>query len=237
MPSLVKMKILVVTAHPDDVDFGAGGTIAGWTDEGHEVVYCLVTDGRAGGSDRAMPRDEVGALRQREQTAAGAVLGVHELHFLGFPDGAVVADLDLRREISAVIRTVRPDRVLTQSPERRYDRIYASHPDHLATGEATLCAIYPDARNPFAFPELLERGLEPHTVAETWVMAGPNPRTFVDVTDTIERKIEALRCHTSQHADPDALPGRIRDWGRQIATLGGLPEGRFAEAFLVVDTA
>lgn len=211
--------------------------MATWTDEGHEVVYCLVTDGRAGGSDRGMSRDEMGALRRSEQTEAAAVLGVTELHFLGFPDGAVVADLDLRREISAVIRSVRPDRVLTQSPERRYDRIYASHPDHLATGEATMCAVYPDARNPFAFPELLERGLEPHTVSETWVMAGPNPRTFVDVTDTIERKIEALRRHASQHTDPDALPGRIRDWGRQIATLGGLPDGRFAEAFLVVDTA
>jgi len=231
------MKILVVTAHPDDVDFGAGGTVATWTDEGHEVVYCLVTDGRAGGSDRTMSRDDMGALRRREQTEAATVLGVSELHFLEFPDGAVVADLDLRREISAVIRSVRPDRVLTQSPERRYDRIYASHPDHIATGEAAMCAVYPDARNPFAFPELLERGLEPHTVAETWIMGGPNPRTFVDVTDTIERKIEALRRHASQHADPDALPGRIRDWGRQIASLGGLPDGRLSEAFLVVDTA
>jgi len=157
------MKILVITAHPDDVDFGAGGTIARWVSEGHEVVYCLVTDGQAGGSDNTISREEMARIRRREQTAAAKVLGVHKLHFLGFPDGAVIADLALRREISAVIRIEKPDRVLTQSSERRYDRIYASHPDHLATGEAALCAVYPDARNEFAFPELLsERGLQ-HT--------------------------------------------------------------------------
>ncbi len=109
------MKILVVTAHPDDVDFGAGGTVATWICEGHEVVYCLVTDGQAGGSDNTVTRDEVAAIRRREQTAAANMLGVTELHWLGFPDGAVVADLNLRREISAVIRIVKPDRVLTQS--------------------------------------------------------------------------------------------------------------------------
>ena len=101
------MKILVVTAHPDDVDFGAGGTVATWISEGNEVVYCLVTDGQAGGSDNTVTRDEVAALRRREQTAAANMLGVTELHWLGFPDGAVVADLNLRREISAVIRILK----------------------------------------------------------------------------------------------------------------------------------
>ena len=231
------MKILVITAHPDDVDFGAGGTIASWIAEGHEVVYCLVTDGQAGGSDNSITRDEMARIRRREQTEAANVLGVTTLHFLGFPDGAVVANLDLRRELSAIIRLERPDRVLTQSAERRYDRIYASHPDHLAPGEAALCAVYPDARNEFAFPELLaERGLPPHTVPETWIMAGPNPKHFVDTTDFIDKKIEALQRHASQHQDPAGLPQRMRDWGQMIAQAGGLPEGRCAEAFLVVDT-
>ena len=231
------MKILVITAHPDDVDFGAGGTVATWISEGHEVVYCLVTDGQAGGSDNTVTRDEVAALRRREQTAAANMLGVTELHWLGFPDGAVVADLNLRREISAVIRIVKPDRVLTQSGERNYNRIYASHPDHLATGEAALCAVYPDARNEFAFPELLnERGLAPHSVPETWIMAGPNPKHFVDTTDVIDKKIAALLCHESQHTDPAGLPERMRGWGQMIAEAGGLPKGRTAEAFLVVDT-
>lgn len=232
------MRILVVTAHPDDVDFGAGGTIATWTREGHEVVYCLVTDGQAGGFDNSIYRDDMTLIRRREQTEAAAIHGVTELHFLGFTDGAVVADLNLRREISAVIRTVKPDRVVTQSPERRYDRIYASHPDHLATGEATLCAVYPDARNEFAFPELIsERDLMPHTAPELWIMGGPNPKTFVDTTDVFELKIQALLCHKSQHQDPLGLPERMRFWGVQIAATGGLPAGRLAEAFLVVDTA
>ena len=231
------MKILVITAHPDDVDFGAGGTVATWVSEGHEVVYCLVTDGQAGGSDNTITRDEMARIRRKEQTAAANILGVTELHWLGFPDGAVVPDLNLRREISAVIRMVKPDRVLTQSSERRYDRIYASHPDHLATGEAALCAVYPDARNEFAFPELLsERGLAPHSVPETWIMAGPQPAQFVDTTDFIDAKIEALHCHVSQHNEPAGLAQRMKDWGQMIARAGGLPEGRFAEAFLVVDT-
>jgi LmbE family N-acetylglucosaminyl deacetylase len=132
---------------------------------------------------------------------------------------------------------VKPDRVLTQSSERNYNRIYASHPDHLATGEAALCAVYPDARNEFAFPELLsERGLEPHAVPETWIMAGPNPKHFVDTTDVLDKKIAALLCHASQHSDPEGLPERMRGWGQMIAEAGGLPKGRTAEAFLVVDT-
>ena len=231
------MKVLVVVAHPDDVDFGSGGTVATWIAEGHEVVYCLVTDGQAGGSDNTVTREQVAQTRRLEQTAAAKILGVTELHWLGFQDGAVVADLNLRREISAIIRIVKPDRVLTQSAERNYSRIYASHPDHLATGEATLCAIYPDARNEFAFPELLsERGLAPHAVPETWIMAGPNPKHFVDTTDVMAKKITALLCHESQHLDPAGLPARMRSWGEMIATAGGLPAGRTAEAFLVVDT-
>ena len=231
------MKILVVVAHPDDVDFGSGGTVATWIAEGHEVVYCLVTDGQAGGSDNTVTREKVAQTRRLEQTAAAKILGVTELHWLGFQDGAVIADLNLRREISAVIRIAKPDRVLTQSAERNYGRIYASHPDHLATGEATICAIYPDARNEFAFPELLsERGLAPHAVPETWIMAGPDPKHFVDTTDVLDKKIAALLCHQSQHPDPAGLPARMRSWGEMIAKAGGLPAGRTAEAFLVIDT-
>lgn len=231
------MKILVVVAHPDDVDFGSGGTVATWVAQGDEVVYCLVTDGQAGGSDNTVTREQVAQTRRLEQTAAAKILGVTELHWLGFQDGAVVADLNLRREISAIIRIVKPDRVLTQSAERNYSRIYASHPDHLATGEATLCAIYPDARNEFAFPDLFsERGLAPHAVPETWIMAGPNPKHFVDTTEVLDKKIAALLCHESQHLDPAGLPARMRSWGEMIATAGGLPAGRTAEAFLVVDT-
>jgi LmbE family N-acetylglucosaminyl deacetylase len=135
-----------------------------------------------------------------------------------------------------VIRQVRPDRVLTQSPQRRYDRIYASHPDHLAVGEAALCAVYPDARNPFAFPELVDEGLEPHVVPEVWLMAGPDADVYVDITDVFDRKIEALLCHESQLPEPERIPELMRGWGADLAQAGGLPDGRLAEAFQRVET-
>src|SRR3954453_3351801 len=208
-------RALVVTAHPDDVDFGAAGTVALLTDAGAEVTYCLVTSGDAGGSDRTIIRPDMIPLRQQEQTAAAKHVGVSQLVWLGVPDGRVVADLDLRLAVSRAITQVRPQVVITQSPERVLERIIGSHPDHLATGEATLCAVYPDARNPFAFPELLElEGLEPWSVDEIWVMAfsGAPGAEFVDVTPNIERKIAALLAHESQHADPAAMADVVRSW-------------------------
>jgi LmbE family N-acetylglucosaminyl deacetylase len=232
------MRILIVVAHPDDLDFGCAGTTARWTSEGHEVIYCLVTSGQAGGFDPSISRDDMAEIRRKEQTAAAAVVGVTELHFLDFEDGQVEATLDLRRAISRIIRQTRPDRVVTQSPERNLERMYPSHPDHLATGEATLCAVYPDARNQFAFPELLvDEGLEPHTVPEVWIMGGPQPDEFIDITDTIDRKIEALLCHESQMQRPEAMPDRILQWASDVAAAGGLDEGRVAEAFRSVNTA
>jgi LmbE family N-acetylglucosaminyl deacetylase len=230
-------RTLVVTAHPDDVDFGFAGTVAALTDAGIEVSYCIVTDGDAGGAETGMPREEMAPKRREEQTAAAAVVGVHDLHFLGYPDGRVEATLDLRRDISRVIRQVRPQRVLMQSPDRNWDRIYASHPDHLAVGEATIAAVYPDARNRWAHPELDAAGLEPWSVAQVWLGAGGAEVThYVDITDSVDRKIEALLCHKSQLPDPDATGQMVRGWTSMIATNAGLPEGRYAEAVRVVNT-
>lgn len=230
-------RILVVVAHPDDCDFGCAGSTARWTSEGREVSYCIVTDGDAGGSDRSATRAEVAQLRRREQTAAAAVVGVSDIAFLGYPDGKVEMSIALRRDISRVIRQRRPERVVTQSPERNYGRIFASHPDHRAAGEAALCAVYPDARNPFAHMELLnDEGLEPHTVDEVYLMAMAQGDTIVDITDTVDRKLEALRCHASQYDDWDALAERIRGWARLNAEQNGLGEGRSAESFLLVPT-
>jgi LmbE family N-acetylglucosaminyl deacetylase len=134
-------RILSITAHPDDVDFGAAGTIATWTDAGIEVVYCVVTDGDAGGYDESVPRAEMVALRRAEQTAAAKHVGVHDIRFLGYPDGRVEPVLALRKDLARVIRQVRPDRVVCPSPERNYARIGASHPDHRAVGAATLDAV------------------------------------------------------------------------------------------------
>ena len=169
-------RALVIAAHPDDIDFSAAGTVARWTDAGIEVTYCLVTDGDAGGFDESFPRAEMAPLRRKEQTAAAACVGVHDLRFLGYPDGRVEPSLALRKDLARVIRQVRPDRLICPSPERNYERIGASHPDHRAVGSAALDAVYPDARNPFAFPELLaDEGLQPWTVREVWVTAGPGP--------------------------------------------------------------
>lgn len=231
-------RALVVTAHPDDVDFGAAGTIAAWTRTGITVSYCVITDGDAGGFDPAVPRDRIGGIRQAEQRAAAAVLGVRELTFLGYPDGRLTLSIELRRDISRVIRQVRPQRVLLQSPERNWLRIGASHPDHLAAGEAALCAVYPDARNPFAHPELLAaEGLAAYAVPEVWVMAGPDPTHFVDVTDTYDRKVAALREHASQMEGVADLDGLLRSWLTRNARAAGWSDGRLAEAFRVFDTS
>ncbi len=230
-------RILVVTAHPDDVDFGAAGSVATWTAQGIEVAYCIVTDGDAGGYDTGIPRAEMAALRHDEQAAAAKTVGVTDLTWLGYPDGALVASLELRRDITRVIRRFKPDRVVSQSPDRNYQRIYASHPDHLAAGEATLCAVYPDARNGYAHTELLDEGYEPHTVREVWMMSGGEANRHVDITDTIDRKIEALLCHRTQMPKPEAIPEMIRNWAGMNAQAAGLPTGRFAEAFQAVSTA
>jgi LmbE family N-acetylglucosaminyl deacetylase len=228
-------RILVITAHPDDVDFGAAGSVATWTDAGIEVAYCICTNGEAGGFDDSVPRAKMAEIRQAEQRTAAKAVGVADLTFLGHPDGRLEATLDLRCDITRVIRRVRPQRVVGQSPERNYQRIYASHPDHLAAGEATLAAVYPDARNPFAHPELLTEGWEPWSVAEVYLMTAVGPDTFVDVSDVIERKLEALRAHVSQHPDPEGLDPLVRTWAAANAAAAGLPDGVLAEAFLRVD--
>jgi LmbE family N-acetylglucosaminyl deacetylase len=224
-----------VTAHPDDVDFGAAGTVATWVAAGVEVAYCICTDGDAGGSDRTISRAEVAALRQEEQRAAAAKVGVTDVTFLGHPDGRLAPTIELRRDISRVIRQFRPELVLMQSPERDWGRLVASHPDHLAAGEAAVDSVYPDARNPFAHPELLAEGLEPHTVLEIWVMASPRtePLIAVDITAQFDRKMEALRSHASQGTGDPAIEELVRGWAAAQAAMVGLPDGSLAETFQV----
>jgi LmbE family N-acetylglucosaminyl deacetylase len=229
-------RALVVAAHPDDIDFAAAGTVAAWVQAGIDVSYCLCTSGDAGGSDDT-PRDRMGPLREAEQKAAAAELGVHDLTFLRYPDGRLTPSIALRRDISRQIRRVRPQRVLAPSPEIWWGRIGASHPDHRAAGEAALAAVYPDARNPFAHPELLaDEGLEAWTVPEMWIMGAPEERTdhAVDITATFERKIAALRAHASQTADFPDLEGRLRAVLGEVAGRFGMPEGTLAEAFQIV---
>ncbi|WP_433329173.1 PIG-L deacetylase family protein [Spirillospora sp. CA-294931] len=232
-------KVLAVMAHPDDVDFSSAGTVAGWTDRGVEVVYLMVTDGDAGGFDDAVDRADIAPLRREEQRAAAKCAGVDDVRFLGYPDGRVEATLDLRRDLARVIRQVRPDVLVTSSPERNYERIHPSHPDHRAVGSAALDAVYPDARNPYAFPELLaDEGLAAWTVREVWFSGGPTANHYVDVTEHFDRKLAALKAHASQTAHMgDELEKMMRGWLGFNASRAELPEGRLAEAFHVIGTA
>ncbi len=229
-------RALVITAHPDDVDFSSAGVVAHITDAGGEVTYCLVTDGQAGGFDQTIERDVMAATRREEQTKAAAEVGVRDLIFLGHPDGSVEFTLDLRCDLTRVIRQVRPQVVVAHAPMVVISSVYGSHADHVATGQATWAAIYPDAGNPFAFPELLAAGHQPWNVSEIWVMNIPEANETVDITSQIDRKIRALRCHASQHRDPDGMEERVRAWYRYNASVGGLPEGTYAERFFVAST-
>ena len=229
-------KVLVVSAHPDDSDFGASGTIAAWIKMGIEVSYCICTNGDQGGEESGIPLEEMPAVRQREQRAAGAAIGVTEITFLNYRDGWLEPTIALRKDIVRAIRIAQPDRMVIQSPERNWERIGASHPDHLAAGEAAIQAVYPDARNPFAFTDLLEEGLQPWRVKEVWVTAHASPDHYVDVTDTFHLKMAALHSHVSQTAHNAELENMVRAWGERNAAAGGFPEGRIAEAFKIVNT-
>ncbi len=229
-------RVLIVNAHPDDVDFTCSATVATFVDLGIDVRYLIVTNGEAGGSDRSQSRTEMAQIRQDEQRAAAASVGVQEVIFLGYPDGRLEPTIELRRDISRVIRRLRPDLVIAPSPERNWWVIYASHPDHLVAGEATVNAVYPDARNPFAHPELLEEGLEPHSVANLWIMAAPESNIAVDITDRFAAKVGALACHKSQGGDHPDIEVRMREWGRTNGSAAGLLEGRMAELFWSIST-
>jgi LmbE family N-acetylglucosaminyl deacetylase len=231
----VPSRAVVIGAHPDDADFGAGGLIALWASQGCEITVVCVTDGDSGGFDASVAREDVPGIRRDEQRVAAALLGAKECVFLGRPDGFVEADRDLRRDLARVIRERRPEAVVTHAPERNYRFVFMYHPDHLATGAAALAAVYPDARNEFAFPEL---DLAPWEVSQVWLFGGPSDDTAVDVTEVFDAKVRACRAHDSQTPMLDrGVEAELRDHLGRMAAEHGLADGRLAEAYRVVDTA
>ncbi|MBT1002977.1 PIG-L family deacetylase [Paenarthrobacter sp. DKR-5] len=228
-------RVLCFAAHPDDIDFGAAGTIAGWTAAGVEVVYCIMTDGDAGGFDPAH-RAEIIAMRHEEQRRAAALMGVRDVRFLGQRDGFLEPSHEVIKQVVALIRELRPGIVLAMHPERNWDRLQKSHPDHLACGEAVTRAVYPALENPYAYPELADEGLLAYKLPHLWLYAGPSEREnhFVDVTDHVEQKLAAIRVHSSQHPDLDAMDRTVRGFLRDTALRAGFQTGRSAEAFHVV---
>jgi LmbE family N-acetylglucosaminyl deacetylase len=228
---------LVVVAHPDDAEFGCGGTLAAWAAEGWQVTLLICTDGSSGGPDEATDvrtelRRQLSATRKQEQEAAAKVLGLHEVVYLDYPDGELTPSIELRREIVRQIRRTRAYRVVCQSPDRVWDPQYMIgrfHPDHLAAGQATMAAVYPAAQNPWDFPELMGEGLLPSRVKELYVVGAPLINHAVDISATIEQKLGALACHVSQlGADQTKLSERIRGWAVERGQPFNLP---MAETF------
>jgi LmbE family N-acetylglucosaminyl deacetylase len=219
-------RALVVTAHPDDAEFGAAGTIARLVRDGCEVTYVIVTNGNKGSGDRTMTPERLARIRADEQRQAARTLGVERVEFLGYEDGEVEDTRALRRDVSREIRRFRPDLVICQSPARTYN-LGASHRDHRTVGGVTLDCVYPLARDHLAFPELVPE-FEPHKVREIYVMQWEAPQLVVDISDVIDLKIKALACHQSQFADFAAVETRIRERAAEL----GKPKGyAYAEAF------
>jgi len=219
-------RVLVVTAHPDDSEFGAGGTIARLARGGAEAAYIIVTNGNKGSGDRTMTPERLARIREDEQRNAARVLGVEHVTFLGYPDGEVEDTRDLRRDISREIRRWRPDLVITQNPHRTYN-LGGSHRDHRITAGVVLDCVYPLARDHMAFPELMPE-FEPHKVREVYVMQWENPHLVIDISETMDLKIKALACHQSQFANFADVEARVRE----RAALLGQPRGHaYAETF------
>jgi len=213
-PESPPARVLVVLAHPDDPEFFCGGTLALWAEQGREIEYCLLTRGDKGADDADTDPVALAHLREAEQRAAAAVLGVRQVRFLDLADGYLTPDLALRKQVVRVLRQVRPDIVVTCDPTNFFpsDR-YINHPDHRAAGQATLDAVFPAAGSGMFFPELeRERGLRPHKVSTVYVAEAQHPNTTVDVTAFLDRKVAALREHKSQINDMEGLDGRMREW-------------------------
>jgi LmbE family N-acetylglucosaminyl deacetylase len=224
---------LIVSAHPDDIEFGCAGTVARWTREGAEIVYCIVTDGSTGTQDRTLMGAPLAKVRREESQRAAETVGVNTIEWLGYRDGYVEYSLALRRDIARIFRKWRPHRFLVMDPTPTIEDRFVNHPDHRAVGQASLDVSMTAGTTPGHFPELLEEGLEPwRGLRELWIQGpGAKPQA-VDITETIDLKIEALSHHSSQVGDHvDEVAGFVR----QFCAEAGRPHGfEYAETFQVI---
>jgi len=222
--------VMVVTPHPDDAEFGVAGTVARWASEGKAVIYVVATNGDKGSNDPETRPEELAQIREQEQLAAARLLGVREVIFLRHPDQSLEDTSEFRRDIVRLIRMYRPDTVVTADLYRR--RIW--HRDHRITSQVTLDAIYPYARNLPSYPELLEEGLQPHSVKEVLLWGAEEPNYRTDITDTFDTKMAALRCHKSQISDNPSTgwEERLRERHRVLAEA---EDYELAEAFYRIE--
>lgn len=207
-----KKKILVVLAHPDDPEFFCGGTLAHWVKNGHEVHYCLITNGNKGSDDPEMTPEKLSDLRAIEQRNAANIIGTGDIVNLGYDDGMLVADLSVRKDVVREIRKVKPDILVSCDPLNFFpNENYINHPDHRTAGQIALDAVFPASGNRMFFPELIsDEGLEPHSVEEVWLSLTAQPNVTMDITGTFETKLKALHEHKSQIGEPEAFDKRMR---------------------------
>jgi LmbE family N-acetylglucosaminyl deacetylase len=224
---LVPGSAMVVVAHPDDAEFLVAGTVAKWAAAGSRVTYVVVTKGDKGSDDPEMTPHRLAEIREAEQRAAGAILGVKQYEFMGYEDGYLVHTLGLRRDLTRLIRRHRPEIVMCFDPTTRFiGDAYPNHPDHRASGDATVDAVFPSARDRLTFPELLTENLLPHKVSQLWMGGTGQPNTWVDIGGTLDLKKRALMAHPSQLGE-DAI-----EFATQMARWGA--EGQpfeYGEAF------
>jgi LmbE family N-acetylglucosaminyl deacetylase len=225
---------MVVTAHPDDAEWGCSGSVAKWTREGWDVIYVLCTDGSKGSEDRNISEKKLITIREEEQRKAGEILGLKAVKFLGYPDGYLEPTLDLRKDISREIRKYKPSILITTNPTRDLlGRGYIGHPDHFAAGEATLSAVFPSSRDHLTFPELIKEGYEPHKVKEVWINmfnAGNNDHLFFNPIEKqdLEIAIKALLAHKSQISDSKRAKEFMTSRRKEV---GKMCNSKFAETF------
>jgi LmbE family N-acetylglucosaminyl deacetylase len=219
--------VMVVTAHPDDPEFGTGGTVARLIKDGRRVTYVIVTNGNKGSGDRTVTSERLARVRQEEQRNAAGVLGVERVEFLGYEDGEVEDTRQLRLDITRQIRRWRPDLIITQNPNRTYTNFFGWHRDHRITGGVVLDCVYPLARDHLSFPELLPE-YEHHKVREVYLIQWEQPRLVVDITDTMELKLKAIAAHASQVGDFKVVEARVRE---RSAALGKGKGYAYAEGF------
>jgi LmbE family N-acetylglucosaminyl deacetylase len=227
------LRVLVVSAHPDDIEFACAGSVAKWADEGAEVTYCIVTDGSTGTADHAMAGAPLAEIRREESLRAAKVVGVDDVIFLGYRDGYVEPTLDLRRDVARVFRRARPQRMVAMDPVPLPGGWFVNHPDHRAVGQAALDVTVTAGTTPGHFPELLDEGLEPWRGLREIYVAGPGGGEFaVDITSSIDRKVEALECHVSQVGEWD-VGSVVRAWTKENGKAHGY---EYAELFHVLGT-
>ena len=224
-------RVMSIHAHPDDQEFTVAGTLAKWARAGSEIVTVCLTGGAAGSNESTPPdmtREQLVPIRQEEQRRACGVLGIRDVVFLDYEDGMLESTIALRRDLTRVIRRYRPDAILCGDPTVRfYGNRYINHPDHRVAADVALDAVFPSAGTRFIFPELLDEGLAPHRVTRVFVHGAERPDTFIDIADTLDLKLAALREHRSQLGAEDLAP-MITEWAR---TQGKRPGLAAAEAF------